>query len=570
MWHSSSICRKNRTVDPKIVRKTARLNENDPVGSKTSLACPSLVSDMNARAYDSNRRENGGMAGMNKYSSQRGIYASLAFQMAHFHVKSLKRLAQDKDVFGLENCTFANKMSCDACNKAKSIRASFKASDGLITTQPLDLLHLDKSEVFSIYQDFVTHVERISGRKVKAIRTDREGEFVSNEFIKYLNDAGIEGQQTNPHSPQMNGVAERINRTMFDFVRAMLAETGLPHCLWAELSLTFAYLKNRSPHLSLDFKVPYVKWKQQRLSLRHLKQPGAKCFVHHTAPGQGKLEDRPWVGVLVDYAIGTRGYRVWDPATDRVVQTNHVKIDETVIYKHFRRQQEVESLQTADSSSVTECNWPKSLTDSSDDSSSTDSDDDSPAPIITTPERNLLLAPIPNATDIKASQSSTSQSGGRLTDALLYLTTSKPILKQSVSRRELDLPQPDNAEPADHLSEDNEDFEDAESLPNNELKRRVNFLWRLIGGYSIYSHWRREEHLRQDGSGRINVYYYPAPKIRLRMLMRIVHKLAYRMIIDVLILRQLRTMLILRINLNRIMYLKFILRGWNHDLTLKQ
>uniref|UniRef100_T1IQ98 Retroviral polymerase SH3-like domain-containing protein n=1 Tax=Strigamia maritima TaxID=126957 RepID=T1IQ98_STRMM len=201
----------------------------------------------------------------------------------------------------------------------------------------------------------------------------------------------------------------------------------------------------------------------------------AKCFVHHTAPGRRKLEERAWVGELVGYAIGTRGYRVWDPATDRVVQTKHVKIDETVIYKHFGRQQEVESLQTADSSPVTERNWPKPLSDSSDDSSSTDSDDVSPAPVMTTPERNLLLAPIPNATSIEDSQSSTSQSGGRLTDALLYLTTLKPIFNQSVGRRELDLLQPDNAEPADHLSEDNEDFEDAESLPTNELKNRVNF-----------------------------------------------------------------------------------------------
>uniref|UniRef100_T1IY17 Retroviral polymerase SH3-like domain-containing protein n=1 Tax=Strigamia maritima TaxID=126957 RepID=T1IY17_STRMM len=301
--------------------------------------------------------------------------------------------------------------------------------------------------------------------------------------------------------------------TMFDSVHAMLAETGLPHRLWAELSLTFAYLKNRSPHSSLDFKVPYVKWKQRRLSLRHLKRPGTKCFVYHTAPGRGKLEDLAWVGVLVGYAFGTRGYRVWDPATDRVVQTKHVKIDETIIYKHFGRQQEVESLQTADSSPVTERNWPKPLSDSSDDSSSADSDDDSPAPVMTTPERNLLLASIPDATSVEDSQSSTSQSGGRLTDALLYITTSKPILKQSTGRRELDLPQSDNIELDD---QDNGDFEDAESLPTNELKRRVNFPWRLIGGSSIYSHWRREEHLRQDGSGRVDVYYYPTPKIRLR------------------------------------------------------
>uniref|UniRef100_T1IKV0 Retroviral polymerase SH3-like domain-containing protein n=1 Tax=Strigamia maritima TaxID=126957 RepID=T1IKV0_STRMM len=192
---------------------------------------------------------------------------------------------------------------------------------------------------------------------------------------------------------------------------------GVAERLWAELSLTFVYLKNRSPHSSLDFKVPYVKWKQRRLSLRHLKRPGAKCFVHHTAPGRGKLEDRAWIGVLVGYAFGTRGYRVWDPATDRVVQTKHVKIDETIVYKHFGRQQEVDSLQTADSSPVSERNWPKPLSDSSDDSSSTDSDDDSPAPVMTTPERNLLLATIPDATSVEDRQKKT-----------IYVATATPVL----------------------------------------------------------------------------------------------------------------------------------------------
>uniref|UniRef100_T1IGT7 MBD domain-containing protein n=1 Tax=Strigamia maritima TaxID=126957 RepID=T1IGT7_STRMM len=98
-------------------------------------------------------------------------------------------------------------------------------------------------------------------------------------------------------------------------------------------------------------------------------------------------------------------------------------------------------------------------------------------------------------------------------ERIRYLCSHIFICYQSTGRRELGLQQPDNVEPDD---QDNEDFEDAECLPINELKRTVNFPWKLIGGSSIYSHWRREEHLRQDGSGRIDVYYYPAPKIRLR------------------------------------------------------
>ena len=39
-----------------------------------------------------------------------------------------------------------------------------------------------KSEVFSIFKKFKATVEKESGREIKAIRTDRGGEFTSKEF----------------------------------------------------------------------------------------------------------------------------------------------------------------------------------------------------------------------------------------------------------------------------------------------------------------------------------------------------------------------------------------------------
>uniref|UniRef100_T1IL47 Retroviral polymerase SH3-like domain-containing protein n=1 Tax=Strigamia maritima TaxID=126957 RepID=T1IL47_STRMM len=148
----------------------------------------------------------------------------------------------------------------------------------------------------------------------------------------------------------------------------ILDETGLPQRLWAEIAVTVAYLKNRFPHSHLDFEVPYVRWKKRGLSLRHIRRLGSKCFVHHTTPGRGKLEERAWMGVLVGYAIGTRGYRVWDPATDRVIETKHVKIDESVIYRNFGRHRDTD--QHLDPIGNASSAWPKHISDSSDDDSS--------------------------------------------------------------------------------------------------------------------------------------------------------------------------------------------------------
>uniref|UniRef100_T1II13 Uncharacterized protein n=1 Tax=Strigamia maritima TaxID=126957 RepID=T1II13_STRMM len=62
--------------------------------------------------------------------------------------------------------------------------------------------------------------------------------------------------------------------TILDGVQAMLADTDLPQELWAELSVTLTYLKNRYPHARLKQEIPYVNWRKRHLSLRHLRRPG--------------------------------------------------------------------------------------------------------------------------------------------------------------------------------------------------------------------------------------------------------------------------------------------------------
>ncbi|MCI33542.1 retrovirus-related pol polyprotein from transposon tnt 1-94, partial [Trifolium medium] len=71
----------------------------------------------------------------------------------------------------------------------------------------------EKSEVFENFKKFKAQVEKESGLVIKAIRSDRRGEFTSNEFLKYYEDNGIRRQLTVPRSPQQNGVAKRKNRT---------------------------------------------------------------------------------------------------------------------------------------------------------------------------------------------------------------------------------------------------------------------------------------------------------------------------------------------------------------------
>ncbi len=73
------------------------------------------------------------------------------------------------------------------------------------------------------------------------------GEYTSNEFREYCAKAGISLQVTPPGTPQLNGVAERINR-LSDMVRTMLQVSGLPHYFWGEAVVHAAWVKTMLPH----------------------------------------------------------------------------------------------------------------------------------------------------------------------------------------------------------------------------------------------------------------------------------------------------------------------------------
>ena len=80
-----------------------------------------------------------------------------------------------------------------------------------------------KSEVFEKYKEFEAIVTNECGQKIAALRTDNGGEYLSKEFEEYLKLKGIRHELTIAHTPEQNGVAERMNRTLMESARAMIA-----------------------------------------------------------------------------------------------------------------------------------------------------------------------------------------------------------------------------------------------------------------------------------------------------------------------------------------------------------
>ena len=85
-----------------------------------------------------------------------------------------------------------------------------------------------KNQVFEKFVEWKALVETSGGRKLKTLRTDNGGEYTSAEFTMYLKKEGVHHEFTVPKTPQQNGVAERMNRTLVEAVRSMLSDAQLP------------------------------------------------------------------------------------------------------------------------------------------------------------------------------------------------------------------------------------------------------------------------------------------------------------------------------------------------------
>ncbi|GJW35155.1 retrotransposon protein, putative, ty1-copia subclass [Tanacetum coccineum] len=85
-----------------------------------------------------------------------------------------------------------------------------------------------KHEVFETFKVFQKEVENQLGKTIKSLRSDRGGEYISQEFLEHLKEHGIIAHRTPPYTLQHNGVSRRRNRTILDMVRSMMSQTTLP------------------------------------------------------------------------------------------------------------------------------------------------------------------------------------------------------------------------------------------------------------------------------------------------------------------------------------------------------
>ena len=188
-------------------------------------------------------------------------------RFGHLNFHALRKLGKQQMVSGLPMIDHVDQL-CTGCLVGKQRRGAFPREAKFRASKVLELVHGDlcgpitpatpsgkkyfllivddysrymwlvllrsKDEALEAFRKVKIAAEVESEEKLKALRTDRGGEFTSNEFKAYCEKHGIKRYLMAPYTPQQNRVVERRNQTIVAMARSMLKSKRLPGRFWGE------------------------------------------------------------------------------------------------------------------------------------------------------------------------------------------------------------------------------------------------------------------------------------------------------------------------------------------------
>lgn len=186
----------------------------------------------------------------------------------------------------------------------------------------------NREGLYKVLEELIELSENQADTKVKRIHADNE--FKSKKIETYYTNKGIISTYSSPYSHEQNGGAERINRTLFNKVRALLIASNLPKFLWGEALLATVYIYNRTPNSSIDYKTPYELKNGIKPDISNIRTWGSLTYKKEPKELLSKLDNRASPYYLIGY--GSNQYKLLDVSNYTAVYARDVKILEGNFY----------------------------------------------------------------------------------------------------------------------------------------------------------------------------------------------------------------------------------------------
>nr|GEX10478.1 hypothetical protein [Tanacetum cinerariifolium] len=189
-----------------------------------------------------------------------------------------------------------------------------------------------KDETSGILKSFITRIENLVDHKVKVIRCDNEIKLKNKDTNQFCEMKGIMRQYSIARTPYQNGVAERINRTLVETARTMLANSKLPTTFWTEAVSTACYVQNRVLVTRPHNKTSYERLHGRTTVLSFMRPFGCPVTILDTIDHLGKFNGKPDEGFFVGYSLNSKSFRVFNSRTRIKEETLQIRFSENTPY----------------------------------------------------------------------------------------------------------------------------------------------------------------------------------------------------------------------------------------------
>jgi hypothetical protein len=156
---------------------------------------------------------------------------------------------------------------------------------------------------------------------------------VTGDLDRYLTDAGIRREHSIRDTPQQLGVAERLNWTLAEGITTILSQSGLSRTWWEDAAAHFLFGKIRLPS-SVTGHTPYELFYGKKPSVDCLRPFGCLAYVHLQKDQRGPLLPHAAQCILIGYPIDYKGWRFWDPKTQKEIISDSAVFRESVFPFH--------------------------------------------------------------------------------------------------------------------------------------------------------------------------------------------------------------------------------------------
>jgi hypothetical protein len=193
-----------------------------------------------------------------------------------------------------------------------------------------------KDGVLARFQEYKAQVKNLTGKKIKLLRSDNGGEYISHYFSDFCIEVGIKREYIVPYNPQQNGVTERKNISIIEAIKTMIHDQHLPMFLWVEASMTAVYVQNRSPHKTVRNMTPKEAFTRVKPEVGHFRIFGCPVYIHIPKEKRTKLDPLGRKGTFVGYNESSEAYQIYIPGQRQIEVSRDVTFEEEVAFMRSR------------------------------------------------------------------------------------------------------------------------------------------------------------------------------------------------------------------------------------------